>query len=48
MNKKAVTLNDVKDFIKRHKKDKPINRYANFYFLLHLAKIWDIEVKLFL
>lgn len=44
-DKKVITQNDVKDFIKKHKKDKPaINRYSNFYFILYLAKILDIQV----
>jgi hypothetical protein len=44
-DKKNITLQDIKDFIKRHKKDKPaINRYSNFYFILYLAKVLDIQV----
>ena len=46
IDKKIITQNDVKEFIKRHKKDKPaINRYSNFYFILYLAKILDIQVR---
>ena len=46
IDKKNITLQDVKDFIKRHRKDKPvINRYSNFYFILYLAKVLDIHVN---
>jgi len=45
IDKKVITQQDVKDFIKRHKKDKPaVNRFANFYYLLYLSKILDIYV----
>jgi transposase len=45
INKKNITLQDIKDFIKRHKKDKPaFKRYANFYFILYLSKVLDIQV----
>ena len=35
----------VKDYFKKHKKDKHLVKYANFYFLLYLAKIIDVNVK---
>lgn len=45
IDKKNIILQDVKDFIKRHRKDKPsINRYSNFYFILYLSKVLDIQV----
>ncbi len=43
-DKGIVTETMVKDYFKKHKKDKPISKYANFYFLLYLAKVIDINV----
>jgi hypothetical protein len=43
--KGVVTETMIKDYFKKHKKDKPLVKYANFYFLLYLAKVLDVNVK---
>ena len=44
-DKGITTETMVKDYFKKHKKDKHLVKYANFYFLLYLAKIIDVNVK---
>ena len=34
----------IKDYFKKHKKDKPLVKYSNFYFLVYLAKVIDVNV----
>lgn len=43
--KGIVTDTMIKDYFKKHKKDKPLNKFSNFYFLLYLAKVIDINVR---
>jgi hypothetical protein len=45
-DKGVVTDSMIKDYFKKHKKDKPLMKYANFYFLLYLAKVIDIGVRI--
>lgn len=45
-DKGIVTDIMIKDYLKKHKKDEPLVKYANFYFLLYLAKVIDIEVRI--
>jgi hypothetical protein len=45
-DKGIVTDSMIKDYFKRHKKDKSLVKYSNFYFLLYLAKVIDIGVSL--
>jgi hypothetical protein len=47
-DKGIVTESMIKDYFKKHKKDKPITKYANLYFLIYLAKVLDISVRKFL
>lgn len=42
--KGIVTDQMIKDYFKRHKKDAPLVKYANFYFLIYMAKIIDLGV----
>lgn len=42
-DKGIVTEAMIKDYFKRYKSTKPIIKYANFYFLLFLAKTIDKE-----
>lgn len=44
-DKGIVTESMIKDYFKKHKKDKPISKYANFYFLIYLCKVIDISVR---
>ena len=44
-DKGIVTETMVKDYFKKHKKDKSISKYGSFYFLLYLAKVIDIDVR---
>jgi nuclear protein localization family protein 4 len=44
-DKGIVTETMIKDYFKKHKKDKPLVKYANFYFLIYLAKVLDIGVS---
>jgi hypothetical protein len=46
--KGIVTEQMIKDYFKKHKKDKALDKYANFYFLLYLAKVIDIGVYIYL
>jgi hypothetical protein len=46
-DKGIVTENMIKDYFKKHKKDQPIQKYANFYFLLYLSKVIDLDVSIF-
>lgn len=41
--KGIVTEAMIKDYFKKHKSSKPLVKYANFYFLLFLAKTIDKE-----
>jgi hypothetical protein len=42
-DKGVVTDNMVKEWFKKHKKTKPAIKYANFFFLIYLAKILELE-----
>jgi hypothetical protein len=44
LEKGIVTESMIKEYLKKHKKDQPIYKYGNFYFLLYLAKVIDIKV----
>jgi hypothetical protein len=44
-DKGIVTENMIKDYFKKHKKDKPLAKYGSFYFLIYLAKVFDIGVS---
>jgi hypothetical protein len=44
IEKGIVTESLIKDYFKKHKKDKPLVKYANFYFLIYLAKVLDLQV----
>ncbi len=43
--KGIVTETMIKDYFKKHKRTKPLMKYANFYFLVYLAKVIDINVS---
>ena len=43
--KGIVTESMIKDYFKKHKKDKPLAKYANLHFLVYLAKVIDINVN---
>jgi len=43
-DKGIITENMIKDYFKKHKKDKPLDKYASFYFLIYLAKVIDVNV----
>jgi len=45
-DKGVVTDSMIKDYFKKHKKDKPLIKYSNFYFLLYLSKVIDIGVSI--
>ena len=41
--KNIVTDDMVKEYFKRHKRDKPLDRCASFFFLIFIAKTIDVE-----
>ena len=41
--KNVVTENMIKDYFKRHKNDKPLNKCASFFFLIFIGKTIDLE-----
>jgi nuclear protein localization family protein 4 len=47
MDKGIVTEVQIKDYLKKYKKTKTSIKYANFYFLVYLAKVLDIGVNIF-
>lgn len=46
-DKGVVTEQMIKDYFKKYKNTSPEIKYANFYFLLYLAKVIDPEVEYF-
>lgn len=46
--KGIITESAVKEYFKKHKNDKALIKFANFYFLIYLAKILDIAVNNYL
>jgi hypothetical protein len=46
MDKGVVTEQQIKDYLKKYKKTSPSVKYANFYFLIYLAKVLDIGVTI--
>lgn len=43
MEKKILTENHVKEYFKKKKNDTRMNKYANFNFLVYLAKVIDLQ-----
>ena len=44
LDNKSVTENMVKDYFKKHRKDSGLIKYGNFFVLIYLAKMIDINV----
>ena len=44
MDKGIVTEVQIKDYLNKNKKIKANIKYDNFYFLIYLAKVLDVEV----
>lgn len=38
-----MTENMIKEYFKKKKKDTALNKYANFNFLVYLAKVVDVQ-----
>jgi hypothetical protein len=45
MEKGIVTEQHIKEYLKKYKKTSPNLKFANFYFLLYLAKVIDLGVN---
>lgn len=42
MEKNILTENHIKEYFKKKKKETPMNKYANFNFLIYLSKVLDL------